>query len=153
MRMNGILNTAIMVMSISAAPGAQSGTAIDKPLMKNDTMTMTYTGCVESVNHDATFLLRPGDDSSTTSARSDVPMKSEVMKKGQMPPDAKIDAAASKGIVLTGFADLKSYVGQQVSVTGSLSSGSAGTMRHDLSTLTIKTLQVVAKSCAAESGR
>ena len=140
-------------MSISAAPGAQSGTGMDKPLMKNDKAAMTYTGCVEAVNHGATFLLRPVDDS-TTSARRDVTMKTDGTKKEQSPVDgAKMDPAASKGIVLMGVADLQSHVGQQVSVTGSLSNGSAGTMRHDLSTLTIKTLHVVAKSCAVEVGR
>jgi len=39
-------------------------------------------------------------------------------------------------------------VGQKVSITGSVSEGSMGTMRQDVSTLTIKTLKVIAKSCS-----
>ena len=49
---------------------------------------------------------------------------------------------------VAGSADLSKHVGQKVSITGSLSDGSMGTMRHDLSTLTIKTLRVIGKSCS-----
>jgi hypothetical protein len=151
MRMNGVLNTAIVVMTVSAVVSAQSGKAMDKPLMKSDNGTMTYTGCVEAVNHGATCMLRPVDDR-TMPARSDVTMKTATKNEQSPAADAKMDTA-SKGIVLAGVPDLQSHVGQQISVTGSLSNGATGTMRHDLSTLTIKTLQVIAKSCPSESGR
>jgi hypothetical protein len=149
--MNGMLNTAIVVMTVSAAVSAQSGKPMDKPSMKSDKETMTYTGCVEAVNHGATFMLRPVDDS-TTSARRDVNMKTATKNEQSPSADAKMDTA-SKGIVLAGVADMQSHVGQQIFVTGSLSDGSPGTMRHDLSTLTIRTLQVIAKSCPPESSR
>jgi hypothetical protein len=153
--MNRMLNTAIVVMTVSAAVGAQSRKEMDKPLMKSDKGTMTYTGCVEAVNHGATFMLRPVDNGSTTSARRDLTMKTDATKKKEQPPaaDVKMDTAASKGIVLAGVADLQSHVGQQISVTGSLSDGSTGTLRNDLSTLTIKALEVIAKSCPPESSR
>jgi hypothetical protein len=54
----------------------------------------------------------------------------------------------SKSFALVGSRDLSKHVGQKVSVTGSLSDGSMGTMRQDLSTLTIKTLKVIGKSCS-----
>jgi hypothetical protein len=62
--------------------------------------------------------------------------------------DEKMDAVSSKSFALAGSADLSKHVGQRVSVTGSLSDSSMGTMRQDVSTLTIKTLKVVAKSCS-----
>jgi len=49
---------------------------------------------------------------------------------------------------LSGSANFSKHVGQKVSVTGSVSDGSAGTMRHDVPTLTVKTLKVIAKSCS-----
>jgi hypothetical protein len=124
MRMNWILSAAFVVMAISAAAGAQSSDGMEK---KNDGMNMTYVGCVEAVNHGGTFMLKDVD----MGMKSDAAM----MKKERTP------------IVLAG-SDLKKHVGQKVSINGSLSSGAMGTMRQDLSTLTVKTLKVIAKSCA-----
>ena len=62
--------------------------------------------------------------------------------------DDKMDAMSSKSFALAGSTNLGKHVGQKVSVTGSLSDGSTGTMRQDLSTLTVKTLKVIAKSCS-----
>ena len=58
-----------------------------------------------------------------------------------------MDAMPSKSFALAG-ANLSKHVGQKVSVTGSLSDASMGTMRQDVSTLTVKTLKVIAKSCS-----
>jgi hypothetical protein len=62
--------------------------------------------------------------------------------------DEKMDTMSAKSFALAGSANLSKHIGQKVSVTGSLSDGSMGTMRQDLSTLTIKTLKVIAKSCS-----
>ncbi len=82
----------------------------------------------------------------------DSAMKSDAAKAMQheQPPvaDARMDGMAPKAFALLGSTDLSKHVGQKVSVTGSLSDGSMGTMRQDLSTLTIKTLKVIAKSCS-----
>jgi hypothetical protein len=151
-------------MSVTAAVGAQSTRAAGKP-SKGDAMTMTYTGCVESVNHGGSFLLTKID--SPESMRGDMSMKhqdgmamkhddmamkseaAKTMKHEQTPmADEKMDGMPSKSFALTGSANLNKHVGQKVSVTGSVSEGSMGTMRQDVSTLTIKSLKVIAKSCS-----
>jgi hypothetical protein len=71
------------------------------------------------------------------------------MQHEQMPmADEKMDMMPSKSFVLAGAANLSKHVGHKVSVTGSLADGAIGTMRQDVSTLTIKTLKVIAKSCS-----
>ena len=59
----------------------------------------------------------------------------------------KMAPMSSKSFALTG-SNLGKHIGQKVSVTGSLSDGSMGAMHQDLSTLTVKTLKVIAKSCS-----
>ena len=168
MRMNRVLTTAVVAMSVTAAAGAQSAKAMHQP-SKGDTMSMTYTGCVESVNNGGAFLLTNVDSGGAESMHGDKTMKPDdhiAMKHDDMAmksdadatktmqheqtamADAKMDATAWKSFTLAGSTDLGKHVGQKVSVTGSLSDGSMGTMRQDLSTLTIKTLKVVAKSCS-----
>jgi hypothetical protein len=122
MRTNWILGTAVVAMSVTAAAGAQSTKGMERP-SKGNPMSMTYTGCVESVNHGGTFLL--------------MPMANE-----------KMDMMPSKSFVLAGTSNVKKHVGHTVSVTGSLSDGAMGTMRDDVSTLTIKTVKMIAKSCS-----
>ena len=151
MRTKRVLTTAVVAMSVTAAVGAQSATAMHQP-SKGDAMSTTYTGCVESVNHGAAFLLTKIDSEGAESMHGDKTMKHHddmTMKHEQTPmPDQKMDAMPSKAFALVGSRDLRKHVGQKVSVTGSLSDGSMGTMRQDVSTLTIKALKVVAKSCS-----
>jgi hypothetical protein len=47
-RINLVLTMAVVAVSVAAAAGAQSEKAMHQP-SKGDTMSMTYTGCVESV--------------------------------------------------------------------------------------------------------
>jgi hypothetical protein len=127
---------------------------------KAETMSTTYTGCVESVNHGAAFLLTNADGGSAKSVHGDktkkrhddMAMKSDAAKMTQHEQttvaDEKMDAMSSRSFALAGSTGIGKHVGQKVSVTGSLSEGSMGTMRQDLSTLTIKTLKVIAKSCS-----
>ncbi len=121
-----MLMMAIAALSAPAVAGAQAGKAMDssKPVMMN----MTYSGCVTAVNHGGMFLLTFNDAMSME--------------------HAKMDATAHKSLVLAGSDDLKKHVGQRISVTGTLSNGASGTMRHDLATLTITTMTVIAKSCS-----
>jgi hypothetical protein len=158
MRTNWILSAAVVAMSATAAVGAQSATAMGKP-SKGDTMSTTYTGCVESVNHGGVFLLTKIDDMGAASMHGDTTMKHhddmamkgdapKTMQHEQMPMAEQMDAMPSKSFVLAGSANLSKHVGHTVSVTGSLSEGSMVTTRQDLSTLTVKTLKVVAKSCS-----
>ena len=157
MRTNRILTTAVVAMSVTAAVGAQSTKAMDKP-----TMSMTYTGCVVSVNHGGTFLLTKVASVGAASMRGDMDMKhhdDETMKGDAAKPmhheqtpmaddKDKMGTMPSKSFALTGAADLSKHVGQKVSVTGSLSEGAMGMMRDDLSTLTVQTLRVISKSCS-----
>ena len=136
MRTNWILGTAVVAMSVTAAVGAQSTKGMEKP-SKDSMMSMTYTGCVESVNHGGTFLLTKVD-SMAESMHGNAPMTHQ--EDAAMMP--------SKSFFLAGTSNLNKHVGHKVSVTGSLSDGAMGTMRQDVSTLTIKTLKVIAKSCS-----
>jgi len=166
MKTNWMLTTAVVAISVTAVMGAQSATATQQP-SKGDTMTVTYTGCVESVNHGAAFLLTKIDSGSTDAMHADKTMKhdddmamkhddtamksdaAKPMQKGQTAmADDKMDAMSSQSFALVGAKNLSKRVGQKVSVTGSLSDGSMGTMRQGVSTLTIKTLKVIAKSCS-----
>jgi len=158
MRTNWILSTAVVAMSVTAAVGAQSAKAMGKP-SKGDTMSMTYTGCVESVNHGGAFLLTKVDDMGAESTHGDMAMKhhddmamkadaDKKMQHEQTPMAEQEMDATSKSFALAGAANFSKHVGQKVSVTGSLSDGSMGTMRQDVSTLTVKTLKVIAKSCS-----
>ena len=166
MRTKWVLTTAVVAMSVTAAVGAQSATAMHQP-SKGDAMSTTYTGCVESVNHGAAFLLTKIDSGGAESMHGDKTMKHHddmAMKQNDMATksgaattmpheqttmaDQKMNATPSKAFALVGSTDLSKHVGQKVSVTGSLADGSMGTMRQDVSTLTIKTLKVTAKSCS-----
>ena len=157
MRMNWMLSAAVVAMCVTAAAGAQSSKAMAKP-SKGDTMSMTYTGCVESVNHGAVFLLTKVEgaasmhDDMAMKHHDDMPMKSDAAKTMQhedtLTADENMDAMPSKSFALAGSTNLTKHVGQKVSVTGSLSDSSGETMRQDLSTLTIRTMKVIAKSCS-----
>jgi len=158
MRMNWMLSAAVVAVSFTAAASAQSAKATGKP-SKADAMSMTYTGCVESVNHGGWFLLSDvegvGSESMNGMAMTphdDMAMKGDAAKTmphEQTPmADAKMNGMPSTSFALSGSANFSKHVGQKVSVTGSVSDGSAGTMRHDVPTLTVKTLKVIAKSCS-----
>ena len=60
----------------------------------------------------------------------------------------RMDMMPSTSLALAGSADLSKHVGQKVAVTGSFADGWTGTTRQDVSTLTIKTLKVIGKSCS-----
>ena len=164
MRTNWVLNTAAIALSVTAAVGAQSAKGMHQP-SKDAAMSVTYTGCVESFNHGGAFLLTRIDsvdsmhDDKTMKHHDDMAMKhddmamkgdaAKTMAHEQAPvADEKMDAMSAKSFALAGSTNLSKHIGQRVSVTGSLSDGAMGTMRRDLSTLTIKTLKVIGKSCS-----
>jgi len=160
MKTNWVLTTAAVAMSVTAVVVAQSEKAMHQQ-DKGDTMSATYTGCVESVNHGAAYLLTKIDSGAGSESmhgdkamthHDDMATKSgaaTTMQQEQAPMAGdKMDEMAPKSFALAGSTDLKKHVGQKVSVTGSLSDGSMGTMRQDLPTLTIKTLKVIVKSCS-----
>jgi hypothetical protein len=114
---------AIVVAALSAAAGANSA----------NEMNMTYTGCVVSVNHDGAFFLTHVN---------------EVGHKA-MKDNMNTDHTAPARLALAGR-DLKKHVGQQVTVTGPVSTSTMATMSGDFKTLAIGSLKVVAKSCPKE---
>jgi hypothetical protein len=149
--------SAIVVLAVSSAAMAQpAGTPAT-----NDTMSTTYTGCVEAVNHGASYMLTHVDH--RMSAMHDGKMHDAKMHDGMM-HDAKMHdanmmskddampmkdgemAMAPASLVLTGK-DLKKHVGQTVSVTGSVAKAAADAMRPDLQTFVVSSLKVVARSC------
>lgn len=146
--MKWMWSTAIVVAAVSTAVSAQS--AVMHKSSKHDTMsTTTYTGCVEAVNHGGTYLLTHID--SDAAMHGDTTMHNDTgkMEKGHMPmDDAKMEGMSSPVVALAGSFNLKKHVGQKVSVAGSLSQDAMGAMRHDVSTLTVSSLKVVAKSCS-----
>ena len=149
--MKWIWSTAVVVVAVSSAAGAQSGKDGDKSMM-GDKMNMTYTGCVEVVNHGGMFLLTHLSQGHEKAMKDDMTTKKDM---GSMKADGPSDWNGMSGdhmmprtLALTGSPDLKKHVGQKVSVTGTVSKGVAGTMRHDLDTLTVGVLKVVDKSCS-----
>jgi hypothetical protein len=143
MPMKLMLGTAIVVVGVSAAVAAQSG-RMSQPAM-GDKMSTTYSGCVEAVNHGGAFLLTRIGDDHEKAMKGDMTMKKDM---GTMDKDMRGDHMTPSTVALTGSPDLKKHIGQRVTVTGSVSAGSTGTMRDDLDTLTVRSLKVVAKSCS-----
>jgi hypothetical protein len=161
-----VLTTAVVATSVTVAMGRQSMKAMGQP-SKGDTMSLTYTGCVVSVNHGGTFLLTNIGSGGAESMHGDMKMEHHddmamkhddmAMKSGaattmqheQAPmAEEKMVAMPSTSFALTGSTGLRKHIGQKVSSTGSISDGAMGTTRQDVSTLTIKTLKVIAKSCS-----
>lgn len=143
-------STAILVVAVSAAVGAQSGKEMNEPKV-GDKMKMTYTGCVEAMSHGGSFLLTHVGDrheammghdgmmkSDAQMAKTDAPQASNEMHDDHMMPSA---------VVLIGRSDLKKHVGQEVTVTGSRLHAMSDTMPNDRDTLAVTSLKIVSKSC------
>jgi hypothetical protein len=126
------MSAAIAVLAVSSAVTAQSSRDMNTP-EKSHKMNMTYTGCVEAVNHGGSFFLTHVSDGGMA-------MKDGDTHKDHMTPNT---------LVLTGR-DLNKHVGQKVTITGPVSMDSMATMRADLHTLAVASLKVVAMSCAQE---
>src|SRR6516225_2530768 len=74
--MKWMWSTALVVVAVSATVSAQSGNGMNEPKM-GDKMNMSYTGCVEVVNHGGSFLLTHVADDHQTMMPRDGVMKSE----------------------------------------------------------------------------
>jgi hypothetical protein len=140
--MKTMWSTAIVIVAVSAAVGAQSGKQMDKSMM-GDKTPMMYTGCVESVNHGGTYLLTHLAEDHQMAMGHDGKMKNESASS-----DMHGDHMMPSSLVLAGPSDLKKHVGRKVTVTGSVSKGSMdGGMKSDLETLTVGSLKVVGQAC------
>jgi hypothetical protein len=143
--------SAALVVVVSGAVSAQSGKEMNAPKM-GDKMKMTYTGCVEAVNHGGSFLLTHiGDDHEAMMGRDEMMKSDSEMSKTGAPHasnEMHDDHMMSAAIVLIGRSDLKKHVGQKVTVTGSRLHAMSDTMPNDRDTLAVTSLKVVAKSCS-----
>lgn len=148
--MKWMWSTAVVVVAVSAAVSAQAGKEMNEPKM-GDKMNMTYTGCLEAVNHSGSFLLtHVGDDHQMMGHDGMMKGDSQMTKKDEphASNDMHEDHMMSSAVVLIGRSDLKKHVGQKLTVTGSLLHAMSDTMPNDRDTLAVTSLKVVAKSCS-----
>ena len=135
------------VVAVSAVASAESGKA-----MLGAKMNMTYTGCVEAVNHGGTYLLTHVADDRQTMMHHDgmTASDSEMAKKDEPRASSEMhgEHMMSGAVTLTGRSDLMKHVGQRVTVTGSVSHGMSEAMPNERDTLAVASLKVVAKSCS-----
>jgi hypothetical protein len=174
--MKALSSSLVVVVCATAATLAAGIQSMDKGMGKDSkgkatgAMESTYTGCVESVNHGAAFVLTHITDG-RMDATHDMPMKSNTPKNGGMPMEGDtsmshdsmtpkadgagaMDPAAMRGapstVLLNGRSDFAKHVGEKVSVSGTLSKASPGSMRDDLDALSVASLKVVAKACSLD---
>ena len=148
--MKWMWSTAFGVVAVTAVVSAQSGKDMNTPKMA-DNMNMTYSGCLEAVNHGGSFLLtHVGDDHQAMMHHDAMTADSKMAKKDAPPVSNEMhgEHMMPSAIVLLGRSDLNKHVGQKVTVTGSVSHGMSDTMPSNRDTLTVTSLKVVAKSCA-----
>jgi len=149
--MKWMWSTAFVVVAVSAAASAQSGRDMNGSRMA-DNMNMTYTGCVEAVNHGGSFLLTHVADDHRAMMHRDAMMKTDadMAKKDESTAsnDMHGDHMMPSAVVLTGRSDLKKHVGQKVTVSGALSHGMSDAVPNGRDTLSVASLKVIAKSCS-----
>ena len=147
--MKKIWSAAMVVVALSAVPGAQSAKETTEP--PGDPMGKMFTGCVESVNHGATFVLTHVSDGRQMMVGHDGMKKDASMEKKGEPSgasDVHMAPMMPSALVLMGYPDLNKHVGEKVTVTGSVSKGMRdGGPKNELDTLTVGSLKVAAKSC------
>jgi hypothetical protein len=137
--MKWIFSAAAVVIATSVAAGAQSGKSESMPMSKMHEQ-MTYTGCLESANHGASFLL-------THLGENDHGSMKDHMDMNKMPQEhAAADHMMPSALTVKGR-DLEKHVGQRVAITGARSHDMSGGSQDKLDTLTVSSLKVVAKSC------
>ena len=156
----------LVAVVLPVTAGAQSGTMakgdkMDKMEMKG----ATYTGCIEAGSTAGTFVLtHVADDHMAKDAMKKDTMKKDTMKKDTMGKDTMAKDAMSKDTMATTLTlsstsvDLSKHVGHKVSVTGSAAHGKMDAMGKDTmakdgmakdgSTLTVRSLKMVAASCS-----
>src|SRR5215470_9430743 len=111
--MKWMWSTALVAVAVSAAVSGQSGKDMNEPKMGH-MMNMTYTGCVEAVNHGGSFLLTHVADDHQAMMHHDAMMKSDSQMAKTEGPGASNemhdDRMTPSSVVLTGRSDLKKHV-------------------------------------------
>ena len=162
-----LLGASLVSVALATTVGAQSNANRDRHAIDNGMAAMngntSYVGCIESVNHNARFILThvaDGAAMNTTMKTSDskmAPMKQDDMKdmkhdemKDMKHEDMKSGDEATDMMVPATLAlkattvDLRKHVGQKVSLTGMRTEGGGADMTPALA---VTALKVVAKSC------
>ena len=155
--MKTLSNTLIGIVAAASVASAQSHKQMDHAAMSD--MTTTYVGCVETVNHGASYVLTHVSDEAMA-AHGDMAKDGAMMKMKDDAPKMKDDAMMKKdepmmksedmapaALRLTGI-DMRKHVGQRLRVTGVVSKASGSGMPGDFDTLKASAVKVVAKSCS-----
>src|SRR5262245_29755902 len=138
--MNLMWTTALAaIVAVSASVSAQSDKNMTNA-MHDDMAKVTYTGCVQTVNHGSWFLLAHAESGGQKAMKHDMAMQHDMAMES--------DHMMADSFALAGRSDFAKHVGQKVTVVGALSDKPAGTMQNHLQTLTVGSLKVVAKSCS-----
>ena len=144
--MNRIVFSTVFIAALAATIAAQSGGTMNNDNHAGKTADMakmaaeaTYTGCLQPGSTPGTFVLggahRMMKNAMPDGTNAGDHMTQDTMAMTMLPLMAK-------------SIDLSKHVGRKVSVTGSSQSSGKATMGKDESTLTVKTLRVVAASCS-----
>ena len=144
-----------IVMAATSVAGAQT----EKKMVHNmsDMMPMTYTGCVESINHGAAFALTHLSDDHMMDAHGPAMKNDDMMKtkdeamKGSAKGGGGMDVMTPSALLLTGRFNMRKHTGQEVRVTGVMSKASDQAMAQELDSLNVSSLKIVAKSCSREA--
>ena len=142
-----------MVMAATSVAGAQTENKMAHPM--GDMTPMTYTGCVESINHGAAFVLTHLSDNHMMDSHAGTMKHDDMMKtKDEAMKDSagggSMDAMTPAALLLTGAFDMRKHTGQEIRVTGVLSKASDQVMPRELDSLKVSSLKTVAKSCGAQ---
>jgi hypothetical protein len=137
---------------LSAGVWAQSNGAMrDSHAMKDlgqmKAATTTYVGCVESVNHDAQFLLiHVTAESSMSHSKAPGDMKADAMKHDEMGnKDKGAGMMAPTDLILKAPSiELRQYAGRRVSVTGSRARDNA---TDKVPAFEVASIKLVANQC------
>jgi hypothetical protein len=145
-----------IVMAATSVAGAQTEKKMAHTM--SDMMPMTYTGCVESINHGAAFALTHlsdehmmGNHGAAMKNDDMMKMKDEAMK-GSAEGGGSIDVMTPSALLLTGRFNMRKHTGQEIRVTGVVSKADQA-MPRELDSLSVSSFKVVAKSCTLEAQR
>src|SRR5215831_2771566 len=128
--MKWLCSLGIAALAVSTVGAAQSRELMNKPGMDEGMGTSeTYVGCIEAGSAAGSFVL-------THAAR-------ESMHDAAMPNDTMKNDSSS--IALTGPSVSKKHLGHKVSVTGLVTMAPKDAMGHQMSTLAVKAVKVVAR--------
>jgi hypothetical protein len=136
--MKWLWSISVATMALSTFAAAQSGAAMGKSATADMSMTDTYVGCVEAGSAPGSFVL--------THVSHDSMHKPSMKHDGDGMDDMNM-AMTPSAVMLDGSSVSKRHLGHKVSVTGTVTMDPKA-MGQQMSTLAVKSLKVVGKSCS-----